>query len=428
MCLMKSKKTTLPNGLRIITVPMKDNPAVMVLVMVETGSNYEAKTENGLSHFLEHMCFKGTTKRPGVNDVVKALDNLGAQNNAFTSNEFTGYYAKAAKKHFFKLFEIISDLYLNPLLPSKDIEKERGVILEEINMYEDLPQRKVGHVLSELMYGDTPAGRSTLGLPENIKKFRRQDFVNYRTKHYVASKTIVVVAGDLGEQTVLKEVKKYFKGISTGKKISKLAVREKQKTPGLIIHQKKTDQTHMIMAFRAYNAKDKRIPALILLAEILGQGMSSRLFNRLRDEMGVCYYVRAEQDAGTDHGVFAISAGVNVSRVKEVTGVLLEECNKLSKTPVPDEELQKAKEHYVGHLYLNLETADAIAEFYANQEITMGKLKNPQELENIIRKVTAKDIMKVAKDIFRNDNLNWAIVGNVVDKKQLKKFFLLNKC
>ncbi|MDO8728778.1 MAG: pitrilysin family protein [bacterium] len=418
---MNFKKETLLNGLRIITAPMKDNPAIMVLVMVETGSNYETKAENGLSHFLEHMCFKGTTNRPKVTDIAKELDGLGAQNNAFTSNEFTGYYAKAAKKHFSKLFEIISDLYLNPTLPIDDIEKERGVILEEINMYEDLPQRKVGYVLSELMYGNVPAGRSILGTRENIKKFSRRDFVNYRSKHYVASKTIVIVAGDISERAVLKEVKKNFHNISKDRKLSRSVVNEKQKSPGLLIHKKKTDQTHMIMAFRAYNAKDKRIPALTLLAEILGQGMSSRLFHKLRDEMGACYYVRAENDGGTDHGIFAISVGVNVSRTKEVTKVILEECRKLSKAPISDEELQKVKEHYVGHLYLGLETTDSVAEFYAVQEIITGKLKNLQELEKNIRKVTAKNIMRVAADIFRDDKLNLAIVGSITDKNDLKK-------
>jgi predicted Zn-dependent peptidase len=418
---MNFKKTTLPNGLRIITVPVKDNPAVMVLVVVETGSNYESKSENGLSHFLEHMCFKGTANRPKVANIARELDGLGAQNNAFTSNELTGYYAKAAKKHFSKLFEIVADLYLNPILPAEDLEKERGVILEEISMYEDLPQKKVWYVLAELMYGDTPAGRSTLGSRGNIKTFKRQNFIDYRNKHYVASKTIVIVAGDINERVVLREVKRNFAGISTDRKIPKFKVNEKQIQPGLLIYPKKTDQTHLIMAFRTYGAKDKRIPVLILLADILGQGMSSRLFNKLRDEMGACYYIRAEHDAGTDHGVFAISAGINISRVREVTEVLLEECGKLSKVPVSNEELQKAKEHYVGHLYLDLETTDSVAEFYAHQEITAGKLRSPQELEATVRQVTAKDIVKVAGEIFKNDRLNLAIVGDVIDRGAIKK-------
>ncbi|OGN39328.1 MAG: hypothetical protein A2606_02965 [Candidatus Yanofskybacteria bacterium RIFOXYD1_FULL_42_10] len=219
-------------------------------------------------------------------------------------------------------------------------------------------------------------------------------------------------------------MRKNFKDILNGKKFSKPTVRAHQKSPGLLVHKKKTDQTHMVMAFRAYSAGDKRVPALSVLSEILGKGASSRLFTRLRDEMGACYYVYAEHDEYTDHGVFIISTGVNVSRTQEVTRVLLEECGKLSKIPVSSEELQKAKEHHIGHLYLNLETTDSMAEFYANQEVTTGKLKRPKELEKAVRMVTAKDVMKVAKDIFRNDKLNLAIVGDISDPKAIAKTLL----
>lgn len=406
-------------------MPTKGNPSVMVLVVVETGSNYEAKSQNGLSHFLEHMCFKSTTKRPKASDIARELDNLGAQNNAFTSNELTGYYAKAAKKHFPKLFEIISDLYLNPTLPAEDLEKERGVILEEISMYEDLPQEKVWEVLSKLMYGDTPAGRPIIGPRENIKRFTRDEFANYRADHYVASKTIVIVAGGVSESSVLNEVKKNFKDIPRHKRLSKPAVKETQKLPRLLIHKKKTDQTHMVLAFRGYSAKDKRIPALTVLAEVLGKGMSSRLFTKLRHEMGACYYVRAGHDEYTDHGIFTISTGINVSRTQEVLKVLLEECSKLTKVLVSEKELQKAQEHNIGHLYMNLETTDSLAEFYARQEVSVGKLKRPQELEKEIRKVRAKDVMRVAKDIFKNSKLNLAIVGNVTDQKGIHRVLTL---
>src|SRR3989338_6761090 len=235
---MNFKKTTLPNRLRIITIPTKGNPSVMVLVVVETGSNYETKAQNGLSHFLEHMCFKSTTKRPKASLIAKELDELGAQNNAFTGNELTGYYAKAAKRHFSKLFEIISDLYLNPTLPAEDLEKERGVILEERNMYEDLPQRKVSDVISQLLYGDVPAGRAIIGPGKNIKGFKRKNFVDYRNKHYVASKTVVIVSGDVSQQAVLKELKKNFRNLPKNKFVPKPTVKEKQKLPGLLVHHK----------------------------------------------------------------------------------------------------------------------------------------------------------------------------------------------
>ncbi len=424
---MKFKKTTLPNGLRVITVPVKESPAVMVMVAVETGSNYENKPENGLSHFLEHMCFKGTVRRPSSSSIALELDGLGAENNAFTANEFTTYWARAAKKHLPNLIDIVSDLYLNPTLPDKDIEIERGVILQEISMYKDLPQIKVGWVLDRLLYGDTSAGKPIIGLPENIKKFTRKNFVNYRDKHYVAGKTIVVVAGDINERRVLETIRKSFKGITSGKRVGKKPMRPRQSRPAMLIERKKTNQAHMVLALHAFPAKDRRIPALEVLSEILGQGMSSRLFRRLRDEMGACYYVRAHVDQYTDHGIFAISTGISSSRTLEVLRALIEECRKITEIPVSGEELAKAKEHSIGHLYLGLETTDSLGRFYGEQEIVYGKLDNPQELERKIRKVTSKDVMKVAKDIFRDDRLNLAIVGGIANQKTIKKALTFKK-
>lgn len=423
---MKFKKTTLPNGLRIVTVPARDNPSVTVMVLVETGSNYETEAQNGLSHFLEHMCFKGTVARPRSIDISREFDAIGAENNAFTSNEMTGYYAKAARKHFGKVLDLVSDLYLNPTLPSADLEKERGVILQEISMYEDLPQRKVHDVLEKLLYGETSFGRPILGPAENIKKFSRADFVDYRKKHYIAEKTIVIVAGDVDEREVKAEVKKYFKNIPRGKKIPEPKIKESQTAPALKIHFKKTDQAHMILSFRAFGAQDKRMSALELLSTILGQGMSSRLFQKMREEMGACYYVKTAVNDYTSYGSFAIATGIEARRAEEVVKALVAECRKLLDEEVSKEELDKAKEHYIGQLYMNLETSDALAEFYADQEISSKKSKTPGEIEKEIRKITPKDVMKVARDIFRNDRLNLAIVGNISDEMPLKKALALD--
>lgn len=418
---MNFKKKTLPNGLRIITVPMKDNPAVMVLVAVETGSNYESKEENGLSHFLEHMCFKGTTNRPGTSIIARELDSLGAENNAFTSNEFTGYYAKAAKKNFPKLFEIISDLYLNPTLPAEDLEKERGVILQEISMYEDLPQRKVHDVMMSLLYGETSFGRPILGPAENIKKFSRDEFVNYRRKHYSADRTMVIVSGDVTEKDVEREVKKYFQNLPKVRKPSRPKMVEIQKATNLKIHHKKTDQTHMVLAFRMAGAKDKRLAAFEILSAVLGQGMSSRLFNKLRDVMGACYYVKAHADTYTDYGIFSVSTGVEAHRVTEVLEAILEECRKLISEKVSLEELNKAKEYCIGHLNLRLETSDNLAEFYMDQEVKTHKPKTPKEIEKELRAVRPEDVLRVARAIFTNERLNLAMVGNIDKPEDVKK-------
>ncbi len=422
---MQYKKVVLPNGLRVIYVPVKGNPSVTVMALVETGSNYEKKEENGLSHFLEHMVFKGTKKRPSSMHISKELDGLGAESNAFTSNEMTAYWAKGEKKHFKKLLEIISDLYLNPTLPTPDLEKERGVILQEISMYEDLPQRKVWEVFSALLYGDTPHGRTILGPVENIKKFSREEFERYRSKHYVAKKTIIIVSGDIPLSGVLKEVKTNFVSISNGVKVSKEKVKESQKVPQISIFQKKTDQTHLVLGFRTFGAKDKRVATLQVLSAILGKGMSSRLFQKLRDEMGVCYYVRAGSEELTDHGSFVISSGVDRSRVEEVVKVLIEELGKVKNTLVSETELKKAKDYLTGNLFLHLETTDALAEFYLGQEVARGKMDTPKEIEKEIKKVKAKDIQKLAREIFKKEKMNLAIVGEVKDASRLEKLLVI---
>jgi predicted Zn-dependent peptidase len=418
---MKYKKTTLQSGLRIITVPTKGNPAATVMVLVEAGSNYESKDHNGLSHFLEHMVFKGTAKRPTALDISKELDSLGAENNAFTMTEMTGYHSKSDKRHWKKLLEIISDMYLNPTFPGDDLEKEKGVILQEISMYEDIPQRKVWYTLIELLYGDAPAGRPVIGLAENIKKFTREDFINYRNTHYTAEKTIVIVAGDVSHSTVEKEAKKHFKTIKRGKGVGKPKVKETQTAPALKVFKKKTDQAHMIMAFRGYEAKDKKVPDLSILAAVLGGGMSSRLYYKLREEMGACYYINVYHEEYTDHGLLTISTGVSAVRAEEVTKVILEECKRLATVPLTEGELKKAKEFYLGHLYMGLETSDALAGFYGDQEVSKHKLETPKDIEKRIRAVKAKDVQRLAQDIFRNEKLNLAIVGDIKEQSALKK-------
>jgi len=295
--MQKIQKKIYKNGLRVITIPMKDNPTVTVLVLVATGSDYEEKNVNGISHFLEHMCFKGTEKRPNPRIISHELDALGCQSNAFTGNEYTGYYAKGDAKKFSKIFDIISDVYLNSTFPENEIKKEKGVIIEEINMYEDMPASHVSDIYIELLYKDQPAGRSTLGKKENILNMTRKDFVDYRNAHYVANDTVVIIAGNVTTSEVTKEVNKYFKNIPEKKSTKKKKVKDIQKKPEVQIQYKKTDQTHFILGVRTFSMFDKRNTTLALLAGILGMGMSSRLFVKLREEMGVAYYVRANNQA-----------------------------------------------------------------------------------------------------------------------------------
>jgi len=415
------KHHILSNGLRVVLIPQPQSLAATVLVLVETGSKYEKKNINGISHFLEHLCFKGTTKRPTALAISSELESLGAASNAFTGHEVTGYWSKASFDKLDNLLDIISDIYLNSLFDEKEIEKEKGVIIEELNMYEDTPMRKVGDIFMELVYGDQPAGWDVGGTKEVIRSLHRDDIVKYRSRHYVAKATTVIVAGALDEKKTLARIRQLFDNVPTSQKHSKLKVEDYQKKPAVLVRHKAVDQTHMIIGFRAFDMFDKRRYALDLLGDILGGGMSSRLFQRVREELGAAYYVKAGADLFTDHGFFAVSAGLDNKRVSEVISVILDEFKKISSSLVGPKELRKSKNHTIGHLMIGLETSDELASFYGQQELFHRKMLGPKEIAKRIEAVTAKDILKVAKDIMKNKHLNLALIGPFKNKKKFEK-------
>ena len=415
------EKKVLKNGVRVIAVPKKDAKTVTVLVLVEAGSKYETKEINGLSHFLEHMCFKGTVKRPRSLDISLELDSLGAENNAFTSHELTGYYAKGRAKHFKTFMDIIADVYLNSTLPVADLEKEKGVIIDEINMYEDMPSRVVQQLFMHLLYGDQPAGRSILGPKEVIRSLTREHFVSYKKDHYVGSKTVIAVSGGVSAGDMFREVEKHFGMLVKGTRKNKLPVKEVQSKPAMLLKEKKTDQTHLVVGVRSYGMAHKDSTVLDVLTGVLGKGMSSRLFQKLREEMGVGYYVRSYNDSYTDHGYVQVSTGVDTKRVPEVLEAIMEEFRKLALFPVGKDELEKAKQYMIGGLERALEGTDELAEFYGAQEVLRQTIKTPDDLVKRIERVTAKDIQRVAKAIFTDKGLNLALVGPAQDEKLLKK-------
>src|SRR3990167_4296865 len=374
-------KIILKNGLRIITIPMKESLTTTVLILVEAGSKYETKEINGISHFLEHMCFKGTEKRPKSIDISSELDAIGANYNAFTSMEYTGYYAKSQPKHFAEILDVVSDIYLHQIFDASEIEKEKGVIIEEINMYEDLPMRRVQELFTFLLYGDQPAGWDIAGKKEVIKKLSRENFLKYRNDHYLANSTLVVVSGKIDENEA----------------IGKIETKEFQEKSEVLLRHKKSDQTHLILGVRACDIFDKRKYALQVLADILGGGMSSRLFQKIREEMGAAYYVRAEADLFTDHGYLAASAGVDNQRAEEVIGAILGELGKIIGNGVGKKELQRAKDHLIGQLVINLESSDELASFYGGQGILTKETISPKNLAKKIQAVKAEEIAEIAK-------------------------------
>jgi len=400
---------------------MKDNPTVTVLVMVEAGSKYEKKEINGLSHFLEHMCFKGTTKRPKAIDIARELDSIGADYNAFTAQEFTGYFAKSDYKHLDTVLDVVSDIYLHSTFPDTEIEKEKGVIVEEINMYQDIPQKYVQDIFLELLYGDNPAGWNVAGSKETVKAMKRSDFLSYREAHYVASNTSVIIAGSFDEKAIEEKVALKFEKIEKGKKSVKDKVHENQLSPALKILSKKTDQTHFVLGVRSFDVHSKKNPAVKIIETILGGGMSSRLFQKLRDELGATYYVRAENVIFTDHGYFNISAGVDKKRLTEVVEAILQELRNLVNFKVDAVELKKAKDYITGTTYLSLESSDSLAEYFGFQEVLKHDIQSPQEFINKIQQVTSDEVFQVASELFINKNLNLALIGGVKKSDKIEK-------
>lgn len=422
---MNYKKTTLSNGLRILTVPMKNTETVTVVVMVGVGSRYETDKEAGLSHFIEHMMFKGTQKRPTALDISETLDSIGGKFNAYTSSDKTAYYAKVDAKHVNVALDVISDMFLNSKMEEEEIKKEKGTIIQEINMFEDTPMADVEIVLGNLLYKKNPLGRHVAGFKKTVSSFDRKDFMNYLSRFYVANDSVVCIAGKFNEKKTLDLAKKCFSKMKKGKKPHYEKVKENQKKPELLLKHKRTDQTHFLLGSRAYNYSHKDRFALGLLAVILGGNMSSRLFTEVREKRGLAYHVRTSIDAFSDCGYLATQAGVNHDKLEITIKTILDEYRKISTEKVSNKELQNAKDYIKGKSIMGLESSDEVAMFFVDQEVAKKKIMTLPEIFDKIDKITENDILRVAKDVFQDKKLNLAVIGPHEDGKKLEKVLKL---
>ncbi|MFZ1626760.1 MAG: pitrilysin family protein [Candidatus Moraniibacteriota bacterium] len=418
---MNYKKHTLKNGLRIILAPMQDTETVTVLVMTGVGSRYETRKENGLAHFLEHMFFKGTTKRPTALDISKELDAVGAEYNAYTGKDRTGYYAKVEARHADIALDVVSDIFMNAKIEQEEIDRERGAILQEINMYEDMPMRHINDLWERHLYGDTPLGWEIVGPKSNIKSFKRADFMKYLARGYVSGNVVVGVAGKMDPKRMKREIEKRFVHIRSGEKPAFKKATDKQSVPGVFLQHKKTDQTHMLLGVRTFDMNHPDRFALSVLSTILGGGMSSRLFLSVRERRGLAYSVHTSADSYHDAGYLATQCGVEHENLEKTIEVILDEYKKIATEKVESEELLKAKEYIKGKVAMGLEGSDDVVEYLVNQETLKGKIVLPKEFAKAIDKVTADDLLRVAKTIFTNKRLNLAVVGPHAHQKELEK-------
>ena len=411
----------LSSGLRILTMPMPSLESATVAIWVKTGSRNEDAKTSGLSHFMEHMVFKGSVKRPSARDISQAVDAIGGEFNAATSKDWTNFYIKAGKANLETAMDVLSDMVLNPLIKSEEIEREKGTIVQEIKMYEDTPMMHIGDVFEELVFEGNPLGRDTAGTEKTVRGIERSDFLNYRKAHYYPENMLVTIAGGIEEKNVLKLVEKYFGNFKSQKSKFKAQIYKSGQTkPRFKLQTKKSEQAHLILGFMGEGRSYKKRFAQSLLSVILGGGMSSRLFIEVRERRGLAYSVRTGFERYQEVGYISTYAGVNVEKTDEAVKVILDQCYGLAEGiyPVTKEELVKAKGFLKGNLALALEDTRDVSGFFGDQELFLDKCLTPEEIYKKVDEVTIADINSEAKKLFVPERLNLAIIGPFKDKEK----------
>jgi predicted Zn-dependent peptidase len=390
-------------------------------VFVKVGSRYEEKKFNGISHFLEHLHFKGSKKFPTAKKLSEIVDSIGGEFNANTGKEHTQYYIRSAHEHLELIFGVLTDLIQNPLFEPKPLERERGVIIEEINMYKDNPQFSVDSLFEQALWPDQPLGCDIAGTADIIRAITRQDILDYQNKYYVPSNTIIAVAGKFDTHKLDDLVEKHWGNLPNRKASVFTPVILDQKAPRVSVQNKATEQAYMMLGFQGYPYRHKNNPALRILSAVLGGGMSSRLFLKIREQMGLAYYVNASFNNYLDAGNFAISAGLKIQNVGQALNVMLSELNKAKTQGISKAELGKAKEYIKGKIALALEDPHDKLEWYLGQEAFIGRIRTIKQTFEELEAVTLEDVARVANDIIRNETINLAIVGPFEDKSVFEK-------
>ncbi len=412
------KKQTLKNGIRLITAPLKETQTASLLVLVKVGSRQETKNIYGISHFVEHMMFKGTKKRPTTLDLSKELDGVGAEYNAYTGKDVTGYYIKSDSRHLSLAIDMLSDMLVNSKLEAEELEKEKGVIVEEINMYEDNPMMFVEDILEEMVFSGSQLEHSIAGSRESVRGVNRQLMAKYKNEFYNGANLVIALAGKFSNQH-LTEIKNKF-NLKKGSKSKIVKSASTQKSPKVKIKYKETEQVQLALGFPAFSQYDKRIYALQLLSVILGGNMSSRLFINIREKNGLCYFIRSWPNLYADCGAMVIQAGLDKERIDFAIKAIKDELEKI-KVGISDEELVRAKEFVAGKMALDLEDSMSIAQYYGNLALAEKPLIAPAEKLKKIMAVKKEEVISVAEDIFNLKMVNLAVIGPFKDEKRFLK-------
>ena len=424
---MRYTKKVLSNGLIVVEVPSHDAESVVVDFFVKTGSRSESAKENGISHFLEHFLFKGTKKYPSALAISSLIDSIGGEMNANTGKEHTQYYIKAASKHLPLIFEVLTEMVQNPLLDEKELEREKGVIVEEINMYKDTPMYEIDNVLEQTMWPKDALGRDIAGEKETVTKFNRTMFADYIQRHYQTPNMILGVSGKYSQKQLNALIAKHWRKVVRKRFYGWDKATDKQTRARTKLQFKQTEQAHLSLGFKGFDYNDERNTAQSVLGVILGGGMSSRLFLEVREKRGLAYYVRASGSNYQDTGVFTIGSGVQVTKIDEAITIILKELKKIRTEAVGPEELKKAKEYIKGKITLALEDNQARLDWYLSQTAFHKKIETPQKAFEKIDAVTAEDVKKVAAQLFQIKNASLAVIGPYKKSAQFEKLINLLK-
>jgi predicted Zn-dependent peptidase len=404
------EKTTLGNGIRVVTAPFPQVGSVSCFVMLAAGSRYETPDAKGIAHFAEHMFFKGTERRPTARTISTEIDAIGGEFNAFTGKELTGYYVRCGSETRDVALDVLTDMLLRSKFDEAEIEREKGVILEEMNVYLDTPQRYVGNVYDQLLFADQPLGWDIIGTRETVEAATRDTFLSYLDTWYRPERIVVGIGGRIGDG-LTGRLEELLGGIEPRPTGAAPQVELPPDGSPVLLHTKASEQAHLILGVRGYPIGHPNRYALQLLAVVLGGGMSSRLFTEVRERRGLGYYVHAGNTAYTDTGTFYVSAGVDVTRIDEAITTILGELRTIAAEPVPGDELEKARGYAKGRFVLRLESPQGTIQYGLRREVLEGEIEDPDELLRQLDQVTVEDVRRVAQDLFDGKRLYLAVVG-----------------
>jgi predicted Zn-dependent peptidase len=390
---------------------MATTDAVTVLVLVGAGSRYEWREISGLAHFTEHMFFKGAKRYPTTKEVAEAIDSVGGEFNAFTAKEYAGYYVRVASEHLEVALDVLSDMLLNATFAEEEIERERGVILEEYNMYLDTPASQVSFDFERHLFGDQPLGWEEIGTLETIKSLKRDHFLDYRSKLYTANNTVISIAGAFDEKALPGLIGQYFTFPERQKSHSWVPFKEPSDGEPVFIRQKSTEQAHLAMGVMGYPEEHEDYYTARLIGIILGGNMSSRMFLSVRERQGLAYYVNTASFGYTDAGLMVTKAGVDLERVEQSVVAIRNEYLKLAEEGLEEAELKKAKDFFRGRLTLQLENSMRVASLLGVSELLYQRVKTPREILEKVERVTRQDVARVAGELLEKERLKLAIIG-----------------